>query len=249
MLGLGAEPVGDVDHRRGPGRRQRPARGRPAARVELAARSLPLDAIGDARSRSSGCSSSISPAAAPPNYPVTQTANPGSAPERPTICSAESACPTAVTQTARIPAAVRSPPSTATPSRSASSARPSQSSRQSCATEILGHPEPDVGLGRTRPHRGEIAERRPDRLAADRARRTPAAAEARAFDQRVDADARWRGAGARGDRGVVADPDRGRRSRPGRRSPRIARGSRAIRSNSGERRIAARRRSLIRAPR
>ena len=36
MLGVGAEPVGDVDHRRAPRRRPAPARRRAAARVELA---------------------------------------------------------------------------------------------------------------------------------------------------------------------------------------------------------------------
>ena len=94
----------------------------------------------DNPSRSSGCSSSINPAAAPPNEPVTQTAYPGSAPERPIIASAEPACPTAVTQTASTPDAVRSPPSTAAPSCTASSASPSQSSRQSSRPKSAGIP-------------------------------------------------------------------------------------------------------------
>ena len=37
MLGLGAEPIGDVDHRADPGRRQRPAGGEPRLGFELAA--------------------------------------------------------------------------------------------------------------------------------------------------------------------------------------------------------------------
>ena len=71
--------------------------------------------------------------------------------------------------------------------------------------EVGGDAEPHVRLPRPRSHRGEVAQRRRERLAADRPRRAPAAAEAEAVDQGVDG--RRRRPGRDSDSGVVADPD------------------------------------------
>ena len=157
--------------------------------------------------QSSGCSSSISPAAAPPRAPVTQTASPSAAP-RPADHRLGGGRPADRGHADREDTRARDVAAEDRDLLALGELGEAVAEGEAVlAPEVLGHPEPDVGLGRRRAHRREIAERRADRLAPDRLRRAPAPAEGHAVDERVDCDRIRLAVAPDGDRGVVADPD------------------------------------------
>ena len=210
----------------------RPAAIRGSARA--AARRAAAAAASATSAPSSGCSSSISPAAAPPN-------DPGHADRIGGLRSGP-----ADHQLGRVGDAdrghrdgedrrARSGRRRGSPRRSARPARRAVAELERVvAPEVLGDADPDVELGGLGAHRREVAERRAGRLAADRARRAPAAPEGDPVDDRVDADRP--GAPSGPTVTAASSPIPIRTSALPAREPSRSRIA-AIRSNSGELRI------------